>query len=80
MFTFSAAYAYRIKNGQLGELVRDVVMSGNVFQTLHTIDGIANDLTIVNRGGGCGKNGQAPLPVTFGGPHIRIQDVLIGGK
>ncbi len=80
MFTFSAAYAYRIKNGQLGELVRDVVMTGNVFQTLHNIDGIANDLTIINRGGGCGKDGQAPLPVTFGGPHIRIQDVLIGGN
>jgi TldD protein len=80
MFTFSAAYAYRIKNGQLGEMVRDVVMTGNVFQTLHAIDGIANDLTIVNRGGGCGKNGQSPLPVTFGGPHIRIQDVLIGGQ
>lgn len=80
MFTFSAAYAYRIHNGQLGELVRDVVMTGNVFETLHAIDGIANDLTIVNRGGGCGKGGQAPLPVTFGGPHIRIQDVLIGGN
>lgn len=79
MFTFSASHAYRIHNGQLGELVRDVVMTGNVFETLNSIDGIANDLTISNRGGGCGKGGQAPLPVTFGGPHIRIQDVLIGG-
>ena len=79
MFTFSASHAYRIRNGQLAELVRDVVMTGNVFETLNSIDGIANDLNMRNRGGGCGKGGQSPLPVTFGGPHIRIQDVLIGG-
>jgi len=79
MFTFSASHAYRIRNGQLAELIRDVVMTGNVFETLNSIDGIANDLSIRNRGGGCGKGGQSPLPVTFGGPHIRIQDVLIGG-
>ena len=34
MFTFSAAYGYRIRNGQVGELVRDVVLTGNVFETL----------------------------------------------
>lgn len=79
MFTFSAAHAFRIRNGEIAELLRDVVMSGNVFETLNNIDGIANDLSIINRGGGCGKGGQSPLPVTFGGPHLRIQDVLIGG-
>lgn len=79
-FTFSAAYAYRIRNGQVGELLRDVVLSGNLFETLHAIDGIANDLTIARKGGGCGKNGQSPLPVTFGGPHIRLHDVLVGGS
>ena len=79
MFTFSASHAYRIRKGEVAELLRDVVMTGNVFETLNSIDGIADDLTIRNRGGGCGKGGQSPLPVTFGGPHIRIQDVLIGG-
>lgn len=79
MFTFSAAYAYRIRQGEIAELLRDVVISGNVFETLDSIDGIADDLSIRNRGGGCGKGGQSPLPVTFGSPHIRLQDVLIGG-
>ncbi|NMA41848.1 MAG: TldD/PmbA family protein [Oligosphaeraceae bacterium] len=79
MFTFSAAHAFRIRNGKIAELLRDVVMSGNVFETLNNIDGIGNDLSIINRGGGCGKGGQSPLPVTFGGPHLRIRDVLIGG-
>ena len=80
MFTFSAAYGYRIENGQVGELVRDVVLTGNVFQTLHNIDGFGNDLKILQKGGGCGKGGQSPLPVTDGAPHLRIQDVVIGGK
>jgi len=80
MFTFSAGYGYRIENGQIGDLVRDVVLTGNVFQTLKAIDGVANDLEICEGAGGCGKSGQAPLPVGFGAPHIRIRDVVIGGE
>lgn len=80
MFTFSAAYGYRIKNGQVTDLLRDIVLTGNVFETLHNIDGIANDLTMFELGGGCGKGGQSPLPVTFGGPHIRLRDAVIGGQ
>jgi TldD protein len=80
MFTFSAAYGYRIENGQRGELVRDVVLTGNVFETLNMIDAIANDLVIIETTGGCGKGKQSPLPVGFGSPHIRIRDVVIGGK
>ena len=79
MFTFSAGEAYRIQNGQIGEMVRPVTLSGNVFQTLENIDGIGNDLAM-NEGGGCGKGGQAPLPVSNGSPHIRIQNCLLGGK
>ncbi len=79
MFTFSAGYGYRIENGQRGELLRDVTLTGNVFQTLKSIDGIGNDLVISKRGGGCGKGGQSPLPVSVGSPHLRIRDVVIGG-
>jgi TldD protein len=80
MFTFSAGYGYRIENGQIGDLVRDVVLTGNVFRTLKMIDGISNDLEICEGAGGCGKSGQAPLPVGFGSPHIRIRDVVVGGE
>jgi len=79
MFTFSAAEAYMIRNGRIEELLQPVVLSGNVFSTLNNIDAIGNDLDM-NQGGGCGKAGQSPLPVSNGSPHIRIQNCLIGGS
>ncbi len=79
MFTFSAGEAYMIRNGQIAEMLRPVVLTGNLFSTLKNIDAIGNDLDM-NEGGGCGKGGQSPLPVSNGSPHIRIQRCLIGGK
>lgn len=78
MFTFSAGEAYMIRNGRIEEMLRPVVLSGNVFNTLMNIDLIGNDLAM-NEGGGCGKGGQSPLPVSNGSPHIRIQKCLVGG-
>jgi len=79
MFTFSAGEAYMIRQGKLAEMVRPVVLTGNVFNTLHNIDAIGNDLEM-NQGGGCGKGEQMPLPVANGSPHIRIRQCLIGGR
>ena len=79
-FTFSAAYAYEIRNGEVGGMLKDVVLTGNLFETLRSIDMIGNDQQIHGGSGGCGKGGQFPLPVTDGSPHIRIQNVTIGGK
>jgi TldD protein len=81
MFTFSAAYGYMIRKGQLAELVRDVVLTGNVFETLLNIDRIGNQMGWAPNGpGGCGKGGQNPLRVGLGGPHIRIQNCVVGGR
>jgi TldD protein len=55
------------------------MLSGNVFNTLMNIDAIGDDLDM-NQGGGCGKGGQSPLPVSNGSPHIRIRKCLVGGK
>ena len=79
MFTFSAGEAYMIRNGKLAEVLRPVVLTGNVFATLNNIDAIGNDLEM-NQGGGCGKGAQVPLPVSNGSPHIRIRNCLVGGK
>jgi TldD protein len=81
MFTFSAGYGYMIRDGQVAELVRDVVLTGNVFETLLHIDAIGNDLGWEPNGpGGCGKGDQHPLRVGVGGPHIRIQNCVVGGQ
>ena len=79
-FTFSAGYAYEIVNGKVGEMLRDVVLTGNIFETLKNIDRIGDDLQIVSSSGGCGKGGQYPLATTVGSPHIRIQNLTIGGR
>lgn len=78
-FSFTAAYGRMIRDGRVAELVKDVVLAGNLFQTLDRIDHIASDFRWNQMGGGCGKAGQVPLPVTEGAPHVRIEEALIGG-
>lgn len=78
-FTFSAGYGYMIRDGKVCELIRDINLSGNVFETLKNIDMVGNEDVSTDGGGGCGKGAQFPLPVSMGGPRIRIQSVVIGG-
>ncbi|MDI3542407.1 MAG: TldD protein [Candidatus Atribacteria bacterium] len=79
LFTFSAAYGYLIERGKIKELVKDVVLSGNLFQTLGKIDAVGNDFRWTEVGG-CGKGGQMGLPTPTGSPHIRLREVLVGGS
>lgn len=80
MFTFSAAYGYMIRDGKVAELVRDVVLTGNVFETLLNIDRIGDRVVWYPNGpGGCGKGSQHPLRVGLGGPYVRIQNCVVGG-
>jgi TldD protein len=79
-FSFSSSYAYMIRDGRIAEMVKDVILAGNLFTTLGNIDMIGNDFKWLNTGGGCGKAGQFPLPVGMGAPHIRIQNIVIGGQ
>ncbi len=78
-FSFTAAWGHMIRDGHVAEMVKDVVLAGNLFQTLDRIDHIAGDFTWNQMGGGCGKGGQFPLPVTEGAPHVRIEETLVGG-
>ena len=78
-FSFSSAYAYMIRDGRIAEMVKDVILAGNLFTTLMSIDAIGDDFVWSESGGRCGK-GQGGLSVTFGAPSIRIQDVVIGGR
>jgi TldD protein len=77
-FTFGAQYGYRVKNGRATDMIRDINMSGNLYQTLMNITAVGNDLTL-SKTGGCGK-GQMNYRSCNGGPHILIKGVVIGGR
>lgn len=79
MFTFSSGGARMIRGGKLAEPLRGVVLTGNLFTTLENVDGVGDDLQWT-QGGGCGKAGQSPLPVSNGSPHIRIRQCVVGGR
>lgn len=76
-FSFSSQYGYMIRDGQIAEMVKDVILAGNIFTTLENIEAIGNDLEWAS--GGCGKGQGGPLPVGNGSPHVRIKNVLVGG-
>jgi TldD protein len=79
-FTFSPKSAYVVENGKIKNPVKDAVLSGNVFETIASISGVGSDLMHFGTLGGCGKSGQRGLPVSTGGPHILLKNVLVGGR
>ncbi len=76
-FTFGAQYGYIIKDGKLDKMVRDINISGNLYETLKSISGIANDLKL-SKTGGCGK-GQLNIRSCHGAPHVMINNLVVGG-
>ena len=80
MFSFSAEEAFMVRGGRVIERVRDVVLTGNVFETMMNMDAIGVDLRLYGGLGGCGKAGQSSLRVSDGGPHVRVRDVVVGGR
>ena len=78
-FTFSAGPSRLIKNGELGGLVRGVVVSGSILETLKGVEAVGKDLRITTSVfGGCGKDSQM-VRVGDGGPHILIKELIVGG-
>lgn len=77
-FTLAPSMAYLIENGKVTKPVRFAVITGNVMQTLDHIDAVSDQLEILSFvGGGCGKMEQYPLPVSFGGPYVRVNQINV---
>jgi len=77
-FTIAPTYSYYIKDGKIDKPVRISVVTGNVFEALSDIDGISDKVEMhCFVTGGCGKMGQAPLPVGNGGPYIRVKNMQV---
>jgi TldD protein len=76
-FMFKCDEAYRIEKGEIGQRYRDAILSGLVLEALHGVTGVADDFVLTDPGY-CGKSGQ-DARTTDGGPHIRVDDLLVGG-
>ena len=77
MFQFNAEFGYLVEDGELGGMVRDVSLSGEILETLHEIVLIADDRRMHQ--GYCGKGGQS-VPVGDGAPHLLLQNAVVGGS
>lgn len=75
-FHFSAQEAFVIEDGELGDPLRDVSLSGSILTTLKKVDALGRDFRLAQPGF-CGK-GQW-VPVGDGGPHFRIREATVGG-
>lgn len=77
-FTLSPIRAYKIENGNVTYPVSVTMISGDIIETLNSIDGLSNEIQLFTLpGSGCDKAEQYPLPVGFGGPFVRILNMNI---
>lgn len=76
-FTFGAQYGYLVKDGKIGDMVRDINISGNLYRTLKDISTVGNDL-LLSKVGGCGK-AQMNIRSCHGAPHTLVKNLVVGG-
>ncbi|MBD3263111.1 TldD/PmbA family protein, partial [Candidatus Woesearchaeota archaeon] len=77
-FTFASDHCFRVKGGEVKELLKGCTFGGKTLEMLKKISAIQKgkrDFSI----GWCGKNGQR-VPVTDGGTHILVKDLYVGGE
>ena len=79
-FTFSVGPSRIVRNGELGELVKGTIVSGYILETLKGVEAVGKDAIIkTSVFGGCGKDGQL-VRVGYGGPHVMIKAITVGGR
>jgi TldD protein len=75
-FMFGINLGYEIRNGKIGNAIRDTTISGVAFDTLKTVSMISKGMSW-SCSGMCGK--KQMIPVGMGGPAIKCK-VSIGGR
>jgi TldD protein len=68
--------ARKIEDGELGELHKGVGISGKVLEFLSRVDAVTDNFEM--RGSGCGKGHEDYVPVSSGGPYMRVRKEIIG--
>ncbi|TWD55211.1 microcin-processing peptidase 2 [Agrobacterium vitis] len=77
-FVFGCTEAYMIENGKLGAPVKGAMLIGNGPDAMKRVSMIGNDMKLDTGIGNCGKAGQW-VPVGVGQPHLRMDQVTVGG-
>ncbi|MEW6329026.1 MAG: TldD/PmbA family protein [Candidatus Micrarchaeota archaeon] len=77
-YVFAAEEGCLIEDGELAAPLRDILLSGEILKTLKSVEAVARDSSDFHPGM-CGKMDQS-INVGDRGPHIRIRNVLIGGR
>jgi TldD protein len=74
------AHGIMIRDGELAELVKGVVLAGDIADLLGAVDRVAGDFRWHDSGGGCDRHGHAALPTSDGAPHIRLRSADVRGR
>ena len=77
-FVFGCTEAYMIEDGKVGAPVKGVMLIGNGPDAMKRISMVGNDMALDTGIGNCGKAGQW-VPVGVGQPHLRMDQVTVGG-
>ncbi|NLR95265.1 metalloprotease TldD [Rhizobium sp. P38BS-XIX] len=77
-FVFGCTEAYLIENGKIGAPIKGAMLIGNGPDAMKRVSMIGNDMKLDTGIGNCGKGGQW-VPVGVGQPHLRMDQITVGG-
>ena len=76
-FMFSVPEAYEIVNGSVGQLVKNITITGNAYDVLSSVDGVGKDWKLDMGLGACGKTQAAKVD---GGGGLTRAVALVAGE
>ena len=77
-FVFGCTEAYMIENGKVTQPIKGAMLIGNGPDAMHRVSMVGNDMKLDPGIGTCGKAGQG-VPVGVGQPHLRMNQITVGG-
>jgi len=77
-FVFGCTEAYMIEDGKVTQPIKGAMLIGNGPDAMHRVTMVGNDMKLDTGIGMCGKAGQG-VPVGVGQPHLRMNQMTVGG-
>jgi TldD protein len=77
-FVFGCTEAYMIEDGKVTQPIKGAMLIGNGPDAMHRVTMVGNDMKLDTGIGNCGKAGQW-VPVGVGQPHLRMNQMTVGG-